>query len=454
MLNRNRLWSLVSVLALVGGSQSTGTAAQMPGPNHVAPVPYAGTGITQRWSYLDGFTARIRSVVVDAAGDVIVAGDRAAGALIRKLDGDSGNTLWTATLSATSVRKMVVDEAGACYVAGNYYPGGFPDVSLTKINATGSLVWTYRYDELNNNDEGLDVALGSDDSVVVVGHANGLQGANFFTAKLSRAGNLLWTRQIDGGSSSVIDSATAVAMDPQGGVLVTGTSEGSGTFYAADVVTAKYAADGTLLWIQRFDGTAASHDRPWDIAATGDGGCVVVGSTEGLHSSADPLVLRYGPDGTLHWLYDRGTNNGDSARAVVLDAQENIYLTGSTFTSKGGFDILVVKLLPSGQRAWQVRWDGGEGRGDGGHAIDLDFRGRVLVAGHSYHWWTENDVTALVLDPDLGRVLDSAFFDGPLSRHDTPLAIAAGARVGFFVGGYANGAYPQESALVLRYDFH
>ena len=430
-------------------------AAQGPGSAPIDPVPY-GTepGLTQKWSYFDGFTARIRDVVVDPWGDVIVAGDRGTGALIRKLDGYGGNSRWAVTLSGTTVAKMVVDEAGACYVAGNFYPGGFPDVSLTKIDATGRLVWSYRYDEFNNNDEGLDVALGSDDSVVVVGHANGLQGANFFTAKLSRAGTLLWTGQIDGGPSSVSDSATAVAMDPLGGVLVTGTSEGSGTFYAPDVVTAKYSADGNLLWTQRFDGTAASHDRPRDIAATGDGGCVVAGSTEGRNSSADPLVLRYGPDGTLQWMYDRGSNNSDSARAVVLDAQENIYLTGSSFTSKGGFDILVLKLFPHGNRDWQVRWDGGEGRGDGGHAIDLDFRGRVLVAGHSYHWWTENDVTSLVLDPDLGRVLDSAFFDGPLSRHDTPLAIAAGPGAGFFVGGYADGSYGVESALVLRYDYH
>ena len=97
--------------------------------------------------------------------------------------------------------------------------------------------------------------------------------------------------------------------------------------------------------------------------------------------------------------------------------------------------------------------DGGEGRGDGGHAIALDARGRVLVAAHSYHWWTENDVATLVLDAQQGRILASAFSDGALSRHATPLAIAADPGGGIFVGGYADGDYYAEAAVVLRYDY-
>jgi hypothetical protein len=138
----------------------------------------------------------------------------------------------------------------------------------------------------------------------------------------------------------------------------------------------------------------------------------------------------------------------------VLDSAGNIYVTGSTFTSKNGFDVLVLRLRPDGLRDWQLRWDGGEGRGDGGHAIALDSHGRVLVAAHSYHWWTENDVTTLVVDAQQGKVLASAFFDGLQSRHDTPLAIAADPGGGFFLAGYANGAYPFEDALVLRYDYY
>jgi len=418
-------------------------------------------GLTLGWSFFDGFTDRIIDVAVDPGHAVIACGNRSTGALIRKLEASTGNTAWTVNLAGTSAEALVVDEVGASYIAGSYYPGGFPDIFLAKIDAAGTLVWSYTYDEYNNNDEGLDVALGPDDSVVVTGHANGLQGANFFTAKLSRSGDVLWTRQIDGGPDSIADSAVGVAVDHQGGVMVTGTSKGSANLFIPDVVTAKYSPEGELLWTQRFDGPAHSWDYPWrrGIAATSDGGCVVVGVTEDA-VNANPLVLQYGPDGSLHWLYDKGGSGSGSARAVVLDPVGNIYVAGTTWTSKNGFDVLALKLRPNGIRDWQLRWDGGEGRGDGGHAIALDAHGRVLVAAHSYHWppppglWTENDVTTLVLDAQRGKVLASAFFDGPLHKHDTPLAIAADPGGGFFVGGYANGDYPFEDALVLRYDYH
>jgi hypothetical protein len=447
------LFSFFLTLVAVGALSAPASAQGIAIPENDDVHPFPGPGFSFGWSVLYPYTDRIIDVATGPGGAVLVCGNRNTGAVLKKLQPLSGDTVWTASLGGVLAEALVVDDEGASYVAGSYYPGGFPDVFLAKVDRHGTLVWSYTYDEYANNDEGLDVALGPDDSVVVIGHANGLQGANFFTAKLSRQGDVLWTAQVDGGPDSIIDSAVAVAVDPQGGVLVTGTSEGQASLFTPDVVTVKYSSDGALLWTQRHDGTAQSHDTPRDIAATSDGGCVVVGTTEASNSGADPLVLRYGPDGALHWLYDKGSNGGDSARAVVLDAAENVYVTGSTFSSKNGFDVLALKLHPSGQRAWQLGWDGGEGRGDGGHAIALDAHGRVLVAGHSYHWWTENDVATLVLDPQQGKVLASAFFDGPLSRTEAPLSIAAGPGGGVFVGGFGDADYYSEKALVLRYDY-
>lgn len=448
---------LTLVTAFAGALLSPGVSAQDYLDRMVTVVPKPpdppGAGLTHGWSAFDNFTSRIVDVAVDPGRAVIACGNRRSGAQLMMLEPSTGSTIWSVTLVGTTVAKLVVDEEGSTYVAGNFYPGGFPDVLLAKIDAAGRLVWSYTYDEYNNNDEGLDVALGPDDSVVVTGHANGpLQGGNFFTAKLTRSGQLLWTGQVDGGPTSIADAAVAVAVDDQGGVLVTGTSKGSGTGLADDWLTAKYSPAGDLLWTRRHDGPAQSHDTPRDIAALSDGGCVVVGSTEDKNT-ANPTVIGYGPDGTLRWVNTVGGSGSGRASAVVLDDADNIYVTGSTRTSKNGFDILAMKLRPQGKRAWLQRWDGGEGRGDGGHAIAVDGRGHVFVAGHAYHWWSENDVATLVLDARRGKVLASAFFDGPASRHDTPLAIAADPSGAIFIGGYADGAYPYETALVLRYDY-
>jgi uncharacterized delta-60 repeat protein len=422
----------------------------------------SGQDLALGWSYVrngaagSGAIDRIQDVAVDPGRATILCGIRGSSGLVVSLDPLSGDVLWTTHLSSTLVDScvaLVVDEQGSIYVTGNTTPNPpFPDVLVAKLDSSGNVAWIRSFNEptYNNNDEGLDVALGPDDSVVVTGHMNGVQGGNFFTAKLTRSGDVLWTRQIDGGAGSQIDSADAVAVDSEGGVLVTGTSAGPATGYADDVLTAKYSATGQLLWTRRFDGADQAWDFPYDLAATSDGGAVVAGHTEGPNSGADPLLLRYGPDGSLLWQNTKGTNGGDSARGVVLDSAGNVYVAGSTWSNKTGFDVLVMKFRPNGVRDWQLGWDGGEGRGDAGQAIALDAQGRVLVGATSYLWLTQTDLTTLVVDPLSGKPLASAAYDGGIFATDAPLAIAGGADGGIFVGGFTN--WPNEDRLALRYD--
>ena len=54
-------------------------------------------------------------------------------------------------LGGVLAEELVVDDEGASYVAGSYYPGGFPDVFLAKIDRHGTLVWSYTYDEYSNS---------------------------------------------------------------------------------------------------------------------------------------------------------------------------------------------------------------------------------------------------------------------------------------------------------------
>lgn len=418
-------------------------------------------GLELDWAFAPQTPAAVdrgTDVAVDSGGDVLLCGRSVesgrVAALLVKIDGASGDVAWQVRFDPTlddRAASIVVDEAGASYMAGNTTPSPpFPDVLLAKHDASGRLVWAYSYDEFDNNDEGVDVALGPDDSVVVTGHANGLQGANFFTAKLTRDGDVLWTRQLDGGEGSQTDEAVAVAVGPSGEVFVTGTSRGPATDHVPDMLTAKYSADGDLLWTRRHDGSAGAHDTPTDLAADADGSVVVVGMTQGAQSSADAVVLRYAADGTLDWIADDlGGSRADTARAVVLDGDGAALVTGSTFTGRGGFDVLVAKVARDGRVSWRVRWDGGEKLGDAGQAVALDAGGRVLVGATSARAATETDVSTLVLDARRGRVLATASHDGDFSFTEAPLAIQGQPDGGIVLGGFTN--FPFEDLLALRY---
>src|SRR2546425_1231607 len=74
---------------------------------------------------------------------------------------------------------------------------------------------------------------------------------------------------------SAHDRGSAVAVDVSGNVVVTGCSrDRSDPHY----YTAKYAAaDGALVWEQRYDGPANEHDVAQAVALDGSGNVVVTG---------------------------------------------------------------------------------------------------------------------------------------------------------------------------------
>ena len=64
---------------------------------------------------------------------------------------------------------------------------------------------------------------------------------------------MLWKKRYNGPGNGD-DSATAIAVDGNGNVYVTGRSDGGSSGY--DYATLKYDPDGKLLWENRYNGPA------------------------------------------------------------------------------------------------------------------------------------------------------------------------------------------------------
>ncbi|MDY6854417.1 MAG: SBBP repeat-containing protein, partial [Thermodesulfobacteriota bacterium] len=69
-----------------------------------------------------------------------------------------------------------------------------------------------------------------------------------------------WVVRYDGPGNSG-DSASAIAVDVDGNVYVTGSSYGDST--STDYCTVSYDSDGNERWVQRYDGPGNS----WDSAS-------------------------------------------------------------------------------------------------------------------------------------------------------------------------------------------
>src|SRR5436309_2152289 len=67
-----------------------------------------------------------------------------------------------------------------------------------------------------------------------------------------------WINRYNGGRTIGTNQAVAIALDPDGNIIVAGSSRTNNNF---DYVTIKYASNGTQLWASRYASPGAGDDR-------------------------------------------------------------------------------------------------------------------------------------------------------------------------------------------------
>lgn len=287
-------------------------------------------------------------------------------------------------------------------------------------------------------DGGVFVA-GRTESPRVMGHVNA-GSRDMLLAKLSRGGGVEWVRLLGGRDR---DTALNVAAIADGGAILVGHTtsarlRGIRTSGNADVVVARYRADGTLQWL-RLLGTRGV-EVVSGAAVAGDGSVVIAGSidprpivgrtytldADAPGSASDALfkpvvegavalrisafVARYSSDGDRLFFRRYGGPGGSTfGRDVALARDGSIYLAGDTYTPEldgqangGAVDAMLAKFDASGRHQW-TRLYGFESE-DEARGVALDADGFAYVAGRVENWGrycTHLGCTRVRLNPDM-----------------------------------------------------
>ena len=167
----------------------------------------------------------------------------------------------------------------------------FAAVLLTSLNAQVTVDWI--------QDGGLSLALDEQNNVYTVSYDANL-GGDITLTKRNTDGELLWNASYDQTSTTRFDRATWVATDPQGNALVSGTvMSGFSNPVNVNSLLMKFAPDGTLLWRQEY---ATDFDGSYTRKCLVD----LAGATYvlGLGSGPNGLVTtvrKFASDGTTLW---------------------------------------------------------------------------------------------------------------------------------------------------------
>jgi uncharacterized delta-60 repeat protein len=253
------------------------------------------------------------------------------------------------------------------------------------------------------NENVSDVAIRANGRIVVVGRASSRSGYGSFAVSRYRADGRL---DIGFGGDGVVvtdvakreDSASAVAIQPNGKIVVVGTRTAAGH----DTITVvRYRRKGALDrtfgedGIATLDAGAASDDETGEDVAIGpDGKIVVVGTVFGTSSFAVARLDRHGAlDDTFH---DDGIATADVGgelavtSSLALQPDGEIVVAGASWSETGFDGIAVARFAADGQVdgsfgtggiATAEFTAGSDGGGDWAGGVAIQRNGRIVVAG-------------------------------------------------------------------------
>jgi len=296
---------------------------------------------------------------------------------------------------------------------------GSNDIFLAKYDLNGNILWAKRAGDVYD-DKALGITSDNLGNIFICGYFNtkatfggttiyGTGGNDIFVAKYDMNGNFLWVKKAGGAGR---DEAKAIKCDPSGNVYVCGMFNGAATFGSQtvfapngywDMFVAKYATDGTLLWLKTAGGNY--DDVAWGLTTDNTGKVFVAGEFNSninfggyplyTAGSSDVFVTCYNPSGTVLWAKRAGGYGQDLARAIGSDGN-NVFITGQfgatatfgsfTKTAVDNQDIFIAGLNNSGQFTWAAAVggpvDAPETLGyESGDAICARPTGEVYAAG-------------------------------------------------------------------------
>ena len=355
-------------------------------------------------------------------------------------------------LKTNGTKQWISDFKGFCQpsamkqdIKGNSYITGWgglndevKDFITMKCDSSGKIVWLRSYNGPDNtSDEASDIDIDEEGNVYVTGQSKGIgTGFDYATIKYDSSGNQKWIARYNG-PAFLSDEAQKISLDKNGNVYVTGNSLNSNGNY--DIATIKYNSFGQLQWVKRYNGFSNGLDVACGLETDAAGNVYVGGTSDSAGTLYNYLVIKYSSNGNILWTnrYNGPGNDGDWAKAMVLDDSENVYVTGWSVGNGTNTDYATVKYNTSGVKQWAARWDDPASSFDYAYDIAVDGNENVYITGVSQGMGTDNDYTTVKYN-SLGEQQWAVPYNGQSNGSDVAYHVTLDYLGNVYVAGYSN----------------
>lgn len=237
-------------------------------------------------------------------------------------------------------------------------------------------------------------------------------------------------------AGNFIDRAQSMVVDPAGNSYVVGTSWNGANF---DIVTSQFDPNGNLVWNTPYNGPGNGYDEARAIVVDASGNVYVTGYSAGASANYDVVTIMYNSAGVEQWATRfNGTANGfDEGYDIAVDgATGNVYVTGGTTTTTTTANYVTIMYNSAGVQQWATVYSNNNANTESAYAIALDAAGNAYVTGTSYGTaGTDGDIATLKYN-NAGAQQWVHRYNGPGSVFDAGSDITVDAAGDVYVCGY------------------
>ena len=202
-------------------------------------------------------------------------------------------------------------------------------------------------------------------------------------------------------------------------------------------------------WVVRFTSDSIRDESVNDMFIDAQGNVYVTGSQRRTSANLDieAVTVKYSSQGVQEWIQNfRDPNNhGAVCRAIHVDNAGNVYVTGDNGVYGPPYEMLVIKYSPAGTQLWSYRFKYNAFGVDRGYDVITDATGNVYVTGEFDT--NAGNVFLVKFDPNGALVNKTAYHKA--SEGARKIGLDGAGKI--IIGGYINDN-DSLSFLALKYE--
>ena len=214
-------------------------------------------------------------------------------------------------------------------------------IKLSGLSGAPTGVFTSNQGATTGTTTATNTVVDASGNVYVIGNATGNFGSQLnqgtqdaYLTKYDSAGNVVWQKLLGSAGSA---NGYGLALDPSGGIVVTGSSTADLTTTSVangntDSFVARYDAQGNQTWIKQVQTLANNQSNAVSVDASGNiyiGGSVsggVIGAHQTAQGGSDAYLAKYDSKGNLISENQFGTSGKDQVSATATGSDGSLYV--------------------------------------------------------------------------------------------------------------------------------